>query len=68
MGNGVKSFSKIQDKHVHLAAVVHHFRKIMACQYVLGLAGVSFAKAMLCIYQYPVFIKMVQNVPIDDVF
>ena len=50
VGNGVKIFSKIQDKHVHLAAVVHHFRKIMACQYELGLAGASFAKAMLCIY------------------
>ena len=32
LGNGVKSFGEIQDKHVHLAAVVHHFCKIMACQ------------------------------------
>ena len=33
-----------------------------------GLTGASFAKAMLCIYQYPMFIKMVQNVHINDVF
>ena len=50
VGNGVKSFSKIQDEHVHLATIVHHFRKIMACQYELSFAGASFAKAMLCIY------------------
>ena len=70
VGNGVKSFGKIQDKYVHFAALVHHFCEIMACQllYELSLAGASFAKAMLCIYQYHMFIKMVQNVSIDDVF
>ena len=67
-GQQCQSFGKIQNKHVHLADVIHHFRKIMGWQYQLSLAGVSFAKAMLHIYQYPMFIKMVQNVPIDDVF
>ena len=61
MGNGVKSFGNIQDKYVHLAAFVHHFSPIMARQYELSLTGASFTKAMLCICQYPMFIKMVQK-------